>query len=380
MRSSRLRLWLLRRILSFPSALIRFFAGGGVVYSAGQTLDPQIQFLWRTWFAPAESTGRMPLTLDDKSLDQAREEWHDIAGFLSAPGTLRIRVETVGDPAGATTGGPAGGLSGVRGLLIKPLDISASAPLMVFFPQGGGVLGDSILGGAELSRAFCSLFAVEARCPVFIPTLRLAPEARFPAALDDARLALDWSFDNASRLGAKSGRVCVGGALTGAGLAARLCLDRLGTGAPMPLGMLLLTPLLDLSDTGMTTSPHGQLWPLSATDLGLIISYYAGAGVDLADPGPSPAREASLAGLPPTFVVSAGLDPLASQGEAFARRLIGLGQPAVYRRYDTLPLGFDLFAGMVDAAGAAATDIARTWVECLRSGREDDNTELREIA
>ena len=367
MRSSRLRLWLLRRILSFPAALIRFFAGGGVVYSAGQTLDPQIQFLWRTWFAPAESTGRIPLTLDDKSLDQAREEWRDIAGFLGAPGTLRVRVETVGDPAGIS--------GGVGGLLIKPLDISAGAPVMVFFPQGGGVLG-----GAELSRAFCSLFAVKARCPVFIPTLRLAPEARFPAALEDARLALEWSFDNASRLGAKSGTVCVGGALTGAALAARLCLDRLRGDSPMPLGMLLLTPLLDLSDTGVAASPYAQLWPLSAADLGLIISYYAGAGVDLADPGPSPARDALLAGLPPTFVVSAGLDPLAVQAEAFARRLIGLGQPAVYRRYDTLPLGFDLFAGVVDAAAAATTDIARTWVDCLRSRQDDDKADLREIA
>ena len=373
MRSSRLRLWFLRRILSFPSALIRFFAGGGVVYSAGQTLDPQIQFLWRTWFAPAESTGRMPLTLDDKSLDQAREEWRDIAAFLSAPNPVRVRVETIGDPAGAPSGG-------VSGLLIKPLDIAAGAPVLVFFPQGGGVLGDSILGGTGLSRAFCSLFAVEARCPVFIPTLRLAPEARFPAALDDARLALDWSFDNAARLGAKSGTVAIGGALTGAGLATRLCLDRLRDSRPIPLGLLLLTPLLDLSDTGMATSPHAQLWPLSAADLALIVSYYAGAGVDLADPGPSPAREASLAGLPPVFVVSAGLDPLAAQGEAFARRLISLGQPAVYRRYDTLPLGFDLFAGVVDAAAAATTDIARTWVDCLRSPQEDDKADLREIA
>jgi len=372
MRSSLLRLWLLRRILSFPSALIRFFAGGGVVYSGGQTLDPQIQFLWRTWFAPAESTGRMPLTLDDKSLDQAREEWHDIAGFLSPPRTLRVRVETIGDPAGAPVGALAGGVSG---MLIKPLDIAAGAPVMVFFPQGGGVLG-----GAELSRAFCSLFAVEARCPVFIPTLRLAPEARFPAALDDARLALEWSFDNASRLGASSGTVAIGGALTGAALAARLCLDRLHNRSPMPLGMLLLTPLLDLSDTGVAASPHAQLWPLSAADLGLIISYYAGASVDLADPGPSPAREASLAGLPPTFVVSAGLDPLAAQGEAFARRIIGLGGPAVYRRYDTLPLGFDLFAGVVDTAAAATTDIARTWVDCLRNGRQDDTADLRQIA
>ncbi len=368
MRSSLLRLWLLRRILSFPSALIRFFAGGGMVYSGGQTLDPQIQFLWRTWFAPAESSGRMPLTLDDKSLDQAREEWHDIAGFLGAPGPAKVRIETIGDGATSAPGS-------VGGLLIKPLDIAIDAPVLVFFPQGGGVLG-----GPELSRAFCSLFAVEARGPVFIPTLRLAPEARFPAALDDARQALDWSFENAARLGAPSGAVTVGGALTGAALAARLCLERRRDSAPLPQGMLLLTPLLDLSDTNIAASPHAQLWPLSAADLGLIISYYAGAGVDLADPGPSPAKEASLAGLPPTFVVSAGLDPLASQGEAFARRIIASGGAAVYRRYDTLPLGFDLFAGVVDTAGAATANIARTWIDSLRPVDEDDDTALRDIA
>ena len=369
MRSSLLRLWLLRRILSFPSALIRFFAGGGVVYSGGQTLDPQIQFLWRTWFAPAESSGRMPLTLADKRLDQAREEWSDISAFLGVPGVTKVRIETLGDPASSVGTPPIGGL------LIKPNDIAADAPVLVFFPQGGGVLG-----GAELSRAFCTLFAIEARCPVFIPNLRLAPEARFPAALEDARLALDWSQGNAARLGSKSGKVAVGGALTGAGLAARLCLDLRRDAKPVPVGQLLLTPLIDLSDTTIMASPHANLWPLSSADIGLLISYYAGAGVDLADPQPSPALEPSLAGQPRTFVVSAGLDPLASQAEAFARRLIDTRTPTVYRRYDTLPLGFDLFAGTVDAARAATSDIARTWVELLRREQTSGETEVREVA
>jgi acetyl esterase len=356
MRSSLLRLWLLRRILSFPSALIRFFSGGGVVYSGGQTLDPQIQFLWRMWFAPAESNGRMPLTLDGKSLDETREEWREIGGFLAAAAAAaKIRVEMVHEPGVA--GSP-------DGLLIKPADIAATAPLLVFFPQGGGVLG-----GPDLSRAFCSLFAAEARCPVFIPALRLAPEARFPAALDDARAALEWSLANASRLGSASGGIAVGGALTGAALATRLCLDLYREEKPVPVAQLLLTPLLDLSDTAVAASPYAQLWPLSAADLGQVVSYYAGAGVDLADPRPSPARETSLAGLPPTFVVSAGLDPLAAQGEAFARRLIAAGSDAVYRRYDTLPLGFDLFAGLVDGARDATFDIARTWARILSRDR-----------
>ena len=374
MRSSLLRLWLLRRILSFPSALIRFFAGGGVVYSAGQTLDPQIQFLWRTWFAPAESSGRMPLALDGKSLDRAREEWRDIAGFLSVPGPARVRIETLGDPA-VPAGSASAGIAPVGGLLIKPFDIAPDAPVLVFFPQGGGVLG-----GPELSRAFCTVFAVEARCPVFIPTLRQAPEARFPAALDDARLALDWSLGNAARLGSKSGEVAIGGVLTGAALAARLCLDLRRDVKPMPVAQLLVTPLVDLSDTGIAASPYAHLWPLSAGDIGLIISYYAGAGVDLADPQPSPGLDPTLAGQPRTFIVSAGLDPLAAQGEALARRLLDARTPAVYRRYDTLPLGFDLFAGTVDAARAATADMARTWVELLRRDRTPDQTDLRNVA
>jgi len=363
MRSSLLRLWLLRRVLSFPTALIRFFAGGGVVYSGGQTLDPQMQFLWRTWFAPAESSDRMPLPLTGKSLDQAREEWRDIATRLDIPASLKVRVETVGEP-GAQAGG----------LLIKPHTIAPDAPVLVFFPQGGGVLG-----GADLSRTFCAVFAAEARCPVFIPNLRLAPEARFPAALDDARQILDWSFGNALRLGSRSGEIAVGGALTGASLAARLCLDLRRDFKPLPVAQLLLTPLVDLSDTAIAASPYAQLWPLSAADIGLLISYYAGAGVDLADPQPSPGRDPMLIGQPRTFVVSAGLDPLAAQGEAFARRLIATRTRTVYRRYDTLPLGFDLFAGTVDAARAATMDIARTWVDLLRS-QSPDQGDLRDVA
>ncbi|MGZ3299189.1 MAG: alpha/beta hydrolase fold domain-containing protein, partial [Asticcacaulis sp.] len=247
MRSSLLRLWLLRRVLSLPPAILRFFSGGGVIYRGEATLDPQMQFLWRTWFAPGSTTARMPLGLNEKSVDTAREEWRDMAGFLAAPNRLKVRVETIGD------GSPAGP-SAVTGMLLRPPRIAADAPLLVFFPQGGGVLG-----GPELSRAFCTVFAAQARCPVFIPTLRLAPEHRFPAALDDARLALDWAMDNAHRLGAEQGTVAVGGALTGAGLAACVSVERRRASKPQPVAQLLVTPLIDLSDAAPASNPYAGL-------------------------------------------------------------------------------------------------------------------------
>lgn len=360
MQSSTLRLWLLKKVLSLPVPVLRSLAGSGVVHVAGRTLDAQIQFLWRTWFNT--TPGRVPLALSDKSLEAARQDWQDTAAFLGQPSGVKVRYETIGDGATSTVGGGAP----VPGLLIRPVRIAPDAPLLVFFHQGGGVLG-----GAQLSRAFCSVFAHEARCPVFIPEYRLAPAHRFPAALDDARTALEWAQAHASRLGATSGEIAIGGILTGASLAARLCLDLKRDFKPLPVAQLLVTPLLDFSDAGIKAHANLGLWPMTAGDLDIMIAHYAGAGTDLTDPRISPARESLIIGQPRTFIVSAGLDPLADQAEAFVHRLLAARTRVLYRRYDTLPLGFDLFAGVVHEARAAVMDMAQNWVELLRSGHAE---------
>lgn len=359
MRSPFVRSWLLKEVLSLPAAVLRAFSGGSVVHVQGRTLDPQIQFLWRTWFDT--TPGQVPLSLVGRDLGDARAEWRETAAALE-PSGLRVRYEPIGGDAASATFG----LAPINGLLIKPHRIAADAPLLVFFHQGGGSLG-----GADLSKAFCAVFAEAAACPVFIPDYRLAPDHRFPAAYDDARLALDWAQANAMRLGSPSGTVAVGGALTGAGLAARLCLDLKRDFKPLPVAQLLVTPLVDLSDGRIKADAALGVWPLTSAAVELMIANYAGAGVELTDPRISPALEKLIVGQPRTLIVSAGLDPLASQGEAFAKRLIEARTHVLYRRYDPLPLGFDLFAGVVDAARAATVDIADTWRELLRNARPD---------
>ena len=358
MRPSYLQSSLLKTVLSLPAAVLRFVSGGGVVHADGRTLDARIQFLWRAWFNTRP--GQVPLGLVDKNLEAVRVEWQEAAAQL-APSGLRVHDEPIGGEAASATFG----LAPINGLLLRPHVIAADAPLLVFFHQGGGVLG-----GSALSRAFCAVFAEAARCPVFIPDYRLAPDHRFPAALDDARLALDWARANAVRMGAQSGAVTVGGVMMGANIAARLCLDLKRDFKAMPLAQLLVTPLIDLADPRIRTSGLG-LWPLTPADIEVMVANYAGAGVELTDPRISPAREALIIGQPRTFVVSAGLDPLAAQGEDFVRRLIAARTRTVYRRYDTLPLGFDLFAGAVEAAGAATRDIAAIWLDLLRAGGPD---------
>jgi acetyl esterase len=327
---------------------------GGVVYTNGRTLNPQIQFLWKTWFSSASAPP--VFCLSDRTLEQARETWRDTVQALGLPRGARVRIE----PASGDAPG------GIGGILIRPAVIAPDAPLLVFFHQGGGVMG-----GPEVSKAFCALFAHEARCPVFLPDYRLAPAARFPAASEDARIAWDWAVANAERLGARTGLVAVGGATLGAGLAARLCLDLKREFKPLPVAQLLLTPLLDLADPNIKTSEDSP-WPITATDLDLMIAHYAGAGTDLTDPRISPARENLLIGQPRTLIVAAGLDPLALQAEAYAGRLKAARGHVIYRRYDTLPLGFDLLTSVVDEAAATTRDIARIWRDLLRLNITED--------
>ncbi|MDC7683943.1 alpha/beta hydrolase fold domain-containing protein [Asticcacaulis sp. BYS171W] len=341
-RQSVLRRWGLRGLLSLPFSVLKFLSGGGVVHVQGRTLDTQITFLWKTFFARQDH--RTPLSLTGTSVEGAREDWQEAATLMGDTSALKVRVETVGD----------GGLIGGR--LIRPAQVSANAPLLVFFHDGNGVLG-----GPDLSLAFAAGLAAEARCPVFLPEYRLAPEHRFPAGYDDARAAWDWAATSLTKLGATSDQIAVGGAGIGANMAARLCLDLRRDFKPLPAAQLLVSPLLDLSDAGLRTSPYAKSWPVSAADIDIAIGHYAGAGIDLSDPAISPLREGLVSGQPRTLVVSGGLDPLADQAERYVKRLLEARTRVVYRRYDTLPLGFGLFAGVSDHAAEATRDIARLW-------------------
>lgn len=349
MRASGLRRLFLKRVLSLPPAVLRFFSGGSVVHVDGRTLDSQIQFLWRTYLSGSQPT---PLAINGNTLEAARLEWQEAAALMCAPLDGRVRVEPV-EPSTQIT-------APVSGQLIRPSTIAPDAPLIVFFHDGGGVLG-----GGDLSKSFATLLAAETKSPIYLPDYRLAPEHRFPAALEDAQAAYDWALAHAASLGVITGAVAVGGQSIGASLATRLCLDLKREFKPLPVAQLLISPWLDLADTAIATSPYARSWPVSAADIATLIDHYAGAGIDLTSPQVSPLREAVVVGQPKALIVAGGLDPIAHQAEQWTRRLMDGRTDVVYRRYDTLPHGFGLFTDVVESARSATLDISQNWLKLL---------------
>lgn len=229
----------------------------------------------------------------------------------------------------------------------------APLPILIYFHGGGFVLGN--LGEFE---PFCTFLAAGAGCVVVSVGYRLAPEAVFPAAVEDAWEAVRWAASNAESLGADPARIAVAGDSAGGNLAAVVSLMARDAGGPRPSHQALICPWVDLSpEADRAASFHlfgDGLW-LSAESLAWYRENYLQGRSDGRDPRVSPLLAPDLSGLPPALVLLAEFDVLAEQGRAYARRLREAGvpvtencAPGTLHDYVTLP---GLFPPAWDAIG-----------------------------
>lgn len=192
----------------------------------------------------------------------------------------------------------------------------AMLPCLLFLHGGGWVIGD-----LDSHDGLCRRLANEGACCVISVDYRLAPEHRFPAALDDAQAALIWVALHAADLRIDPARIAVGGDSAGGNLAAVLALLGRDGACPAPVFQLLLYPVLDLAmrSDGYTLITEGV--PLTAATMRYFIEHYAPEPRDRLDWRASPLRAADLAGVAPCFLVTAGHDPLCAEGRAYGARL-----------------------------------------------------------
>lgn len=190
----------------------------------------------------------------------------------------------------------------------------------LLYMHGGGF----VFGSPETILPTMQRFACDVGCVIVLPAYRLAPEAVFPAALDDNYLALSWLHENANGLGIDTSRIAIGGDSAGGGHAAVLSIAARDKGEFSPLYQLLLYPMLD-DRTGSTRpavvnsgefiwTPENNIFGWSS-----YLGHYAGS--DNVPKGAVPAREEDLSGLPPTLIATGSLDLFAQENIHYGKRL-----------------------------------------------------------
>lgn len=212
----------------------------------------------------------------------------------------------------------------VRVLVVNAQSNPEQARPALLHIHGGGF----VAGSAMASLAALQSLAVELDCVAVSVDYRLAPETRFPGALNDNLAALSWLHAHATELGADPNRIALLGESAGGGHAAMLAIAARDLGEVPLLFQALVYPMLD-DRTGSTrpVPPHlGQLmWTQEVNRFAWRCLLGQPAGGRVVPPGAVPSRAPNLAGLPPTFIAVGALDLFVAENLHFAQRLVEAG-------------------------------------------------------
>jgi len=222
--------------------------------------------------------------------------------------------------------------------------------LLVYFHGGGWVIGD-----LDTHDGTCRSLANHSGHAVLSIEYRLAPEHKYPAAVDDCEAATKWAYDNAASLRADPERLAVGGDSAGGNLAAIIA-----TAGIVPLRFeLLVYPVTDLRAGHASHTENAEGYFLTSSAMEWFATHYLGDSVGtIEDPKVSPllASDDVLRTAPPGLVITAQYDPLRDEGEAYASRLNQLGVATSAVRFGGQIHGFFSIPGILD--GATARELA----------------------
>jgi len=301
-----------------------------------RTLDPQARRLLER-----AAASRLP-PMHTLSAPAARTLYRETHRRLDAEPLAVDAVENL------TAQTPA---KGVPLRLYRPFQAEAgrTAPCLVYFHGGGWTIGD-----LDTHDNVCRHLAVHGRCVVVSVDYRLAPEHRFPAALEDADSATRWVLANASALGIDPARVAVGGDSAGGNLAAVVAMlardrERAAQGGQGLVYQVLLYPATDMAMNSASALRLAEGHFLTRDTMQWFRANYLANQADWRDWRAAPLLAPDFSDLPPAYVITAGFDPLLDEGRAYADRLAVAGVPVSYECFEGMIHGF---AGMLGAMAA----------------------------
>jgi acetyl esterase len=245
----------------------------------------------------------------------------------------------------------------------RPRGAAADAvlPALVYFHGGGWVIGD-----LDTHDVLCRELANGAGCAVVAVDYRMAPEHRFPCAVDDCLAATYWVRRNATALGIDAARIAVGGDSAGGNLAAVVAHLARDAG-DLPLAFqLLIYPATDQRLAAPSHRTLGQGYLLTSDAIAYFRAHYLPDPALFLDPRASPLLHGDLARLPPAFVLTAGYDPLRDEGLQYSQRLSEAGNRVTHVCFERQIHGFITMGRVIDEANAAVQICAAELRRALR--------------
>lgn len=305
-----------RSLMQLPRPVLARLAGTPIVIN-GRTLDPEMQLLLKLQRleGPAAET---------VAISKGRR-------IIASSSRLAGGTQPIGAVTDRTIDGPGGPL-GLR--FYTPRGMSGKSPALLFFHGGGWIYGD-----LDSHDATCRYLAEEAQVRVIAVDYRLAPEAPFPAAVDDAMAAWTWITEHATGLGIDPARIAVGGDSAGGNLAAVVAQQSVAAGGPSPAFQLLIYPATDFLVTSESRLTYADGFFLTKAFMDLAEENYLVGSEDRSDPRLSPLH-GDVTGVAPAYIVTAGFDPLLDEGNAYAAKLREAGVRVEHICEDGLIHGF----------------------------------------
>ncbi len=272
---------------------------------------------------------------------------------LAAPGpelTTRVTRSVVRAP------GPDGAPD-VELRVHRPEGATGALPCLVWM-HGGGL----VMGVAGMDDARFDLWCTRHNMMAVSIEYRLAPETPFPGPIDDCYAGLQYVVEHASELGVDAGRIGIGGASAGAGLAAALALMARDKGGPHVSSQLLIYPMIDDRQVTDSSKWDVPIWPAVSNTYGWTAYLGDAKGTGSVSPYAAASRATDLGGLPPAIIVVGGLDGFVDEDVEYARRLNIAGVPVELHLYPGAPHGFDALVPTSAPSLQLERDVA-AWID-----------------
>ena len=315
------------------------------------TLHPQAQIVLDALDA-AEASGQPKVEV--LSPVEARQQYRHTRGAVTPdPQDVALVLDI-------TVPGPSGGIP-VR--YYRPLGSAEGErlPALIYYHGGGWVIGD-----IESHDVICRMAANEGKFAVFSVGYRLAPEHKFPAAVEDAFAVVEWMSHGAAGMAIDKTRIAVAGDSAGGTLSAVCTLLARETDFDIAF-QALIYPGIEMTHSFESHQLFAEGYLLTADSQVWFLNHYFNDDDEKLDWRASPILAEDLSGLPPAYILTCGYDPLRDEGQAYAKRLAEAGVPVAHRCFEGQIHAFITMGKVIDEANEAVAEMAHHVKEAFDS-------------